>query len=104
MRKKTFKYAVDTDQFQRIREDGKVYVDKTDFIYNLAHSYQYVFLARPRRFGKSLLCNTFKAYFQGQKGLFEGLKIMELEKEWEKYPVLHFDISEIKNCSSLDGM
>ena len=104
MRQRKFRYAVDTDQFQRIREDGKVYVDKTDFIYNLAHSYQYVFLARPRRFGKSLLCNTFKAYFQGQKELFEGLKIMELEKEWEKYPVLHFDISEIKNCSSLDGM
>ncbi|MGM9800606.1 MAG: AAA family ATPase [Muribaculaceae bacterium] len=104
MRQKKFRYAVDTDQFQRIREDGKVYVDKTDFIYNLAHSYQYVFLARPRRFGKSLLCNTFKAYFQGQKELFEGLKIMELEKEWKQYPVLHFDISEIKNCSSLDGM
>ena len=104
MRQKKFRYAVDTDQFQRIREDGKVYVDKTDFIYNLAHSYQYVFLARPRRFGKSLLCNTFKAYFQGQKELFEGLKIMELEKEWEKYPVLHFDISEIKNCASLQSM
>ena len=104
MRQKKFRYAVDTDQFQRIREDGKVYVDKTEFVYNLVHSYQYVFLARPRRFGKSLLCTTFKAYFQGQKELFEGLKIMELEKEWKQYPVLHFDISEIKNCSSLDGM
>ena len=104
MRQRKFRYAVDTDQFQRIREDGKVYVDKTDYIYNLAHSYQYVFLARPRRFGKSLLCNTFKAYFQGQKELFEGLKIMELEKEWKQYPVLHFDISEIKNCASLQSM
>ena len=59
-----FKYPVDTDQFQRIREDGKVYVDKTGMMYSLVSKYQYVFLARPRRFGKSLLCNTFKAYFQ----------------------------------------
>ena len=75
-----FRYPVDTDQFQRIREDGKVYVDKTDMMFELVDKYQYVFLARPRRFGKSLLCNTFKAYFQGQKELFEGLKIMDLEK------------------------
>ena len=59
--------------------------------------YQYVFLARPRRFGKTLLCNTFKAYFQGQKELFEGLKIMELDKEWKTYPVLHFTMSGLKN-------
>ena len=94
-----FVYPVDTDQFQRIREDGKVYVDKTSMIYDLVNvkKYQYVFLARPRRFGKSLLCNTFKAYFQGQKNLFEGLKIMELEKEWKTYPVLHFTMSGLKN-------
>ncbi|MDO5130692.1 MAG: AAA family ATPase [Prevotellaceae bacterium] len=94
-----FVYPVDTDQFQRIREDGKVYVDKTSMIYDLVNvkKYQYVFLARPRRFGKSLLCNTFKAYFQGQKELFEGLKIMELEKEWKNYPVLHFTMSGLKN-------
>ena len=92
-----FKYPVDTDQFQRIREDGKVYVDKTGMMYSLVNKYQYVFLARPRRFGKSLLCNTFKAYFQGQKELFEGLKIMELEKEWKTYPVLHFTMSGLKN-------
>ena len=94
-----FVYPVDTDQFQRIREDGKVYVDKTSMIYDLVNvkKYQYVFLARPRRFGKSLLCNTFKAYFQGQKELFEGLKIMELEKEWKTYPVLHFIMSGLKN-------
>ena len=68
---------------QHIREQGKLYVDKTDMMFTLANKYGYVFLARPRRFGKSLLCNTFKAYFQGQKELFEGLKVMELEKEWE---------------------
>lgn len=97
----TFRYPVDTDQFQLIREQGKVYVDKTDLIYDLVNvkMYNYVFLARPRRFGKSLLCNTFKAYFQGQKELFEGLKIMELEKEWKAYPVLHFTLSGLKNVT-----
>ena len=86
-----FRYPVDTDQFADIRKDGKVYVDKTDMVYDLVDRYKYVFLARPRRFGKSLLCNTFKAYFQGKKELFEGLKIMDMEKEWKTYPVLHFD-------------
>ena len=80
-----------------------MYVDKTDMVYDLVSKYKYVFLARPRRFGKSLLCNTFKAYFQGQKELFEGLKVMELEKEWKAYPVLHFDMSIMRNCSNLDG-
>ncbi|MCQ2129466.1 MAG: ATP-binding protein [Bacteroidaceae bacterium] len=113
-----FKYPVDTDQFQEIREQGKLYVDKTDMVYNLVNEYKYVFLARPRRFGKSLLCNTFKAYFKGQKELFDacpesefmvsssnqrGLKIMELEKEWKTYPVLHFDMSIMRNCSNMDG-
>lgn len=74
-----------------------LYVDKTDMMYDLVNKYRYVFLARPRRFGKTLLCNTFKAYFQGQKELFEGLKVMELEKEWKTYPVLHFDMSVLKN-------
>ena len=92
-----FLYPVDTDQFADIRKDGKVYVDKTDMVFDLVGKYRYVFLARPRRFGKSLLCNTFKAYFQGQKELFEGLKIAELEKEWKKYPVLHFTMSGLKN-------
>ncbi len=94
-----FRYPVDTDQFQLIREQGSVYVDKTDMVYDLANRYNYVFLARPRRFGKSLLCNTFKAYFLGQKELFEGLKIMELEKEWRKHPVLHFTLSGLKNVT-----
>ena len=98
-----FRYPVDTDQFQQIREQGMVYVDKTDLMHDLAIKYRYVFLARPRRFGKSLLCNTFKAYFQGKKELFEGLKVMELEKEWKTYPVLHFDMSIMRNCSNLEG-
>lgn len=94
-----FKYPVDTDQFQIIREQGLLYVDKTDLMFDLANKYRYVFLARPRRFGKSLLCNTFKAYFQGQKELFNGLKVMEMEKEWKKHPVLHFTLSGLKNVT-----
>lgn len=94
-----FKYPVDTDQFQIIREQGLLYVDKTDLMFDLANRYRYVFLARPRRFGKSLLCNTFKAYFQGQKQLFNGLKVMEMEKEWKKHPVLHFTLSGLKNVT-----
>ena len=88
-----------------------LYVDKTDMMYYLANRHKYIFLARPRRFGKSLLCNTFKAYFKGQKELFEacpeqgrrGLKVMELEKDWKTYPVLHFDMSLMRNCSGIDG-
>ena len=94
-----FKYPVDTDQFQIIREQGLLYVDKTDLMFDLANRYRYVFLARPRRFGKSLLCNTFKAYFQGQKELLNGLKVMEMEKEWKKHPVLHFTLSGLKNVT-----
>ncbi|MGM9800052.1 MAG: AAA family ATPase [Muribaculaceae bacterium] len=97
MRQKKFRYPVDTASFQGIREDGKVYVDKTEYVYNLVSNYKYVFLARPRRFGKSLMCNTLNAYFSAQKELFEGLKIMELEKEWKKHPVLHFTMSGLKN-------
>ena len=92
-----FRYPVDTDQFAEIRQKGLVYVDKTDMVYDLVNRYKYVFLSRPRRFGKSLLCNTFKAYFEGRKELFEGLKIMELETEWKKHPVLHFTMSGLKN-------
>ena len=60
-----FKDPVDTDQSQRRREEGKGYGDRTGMMYSLVNKYQYVFLARPRRFGKALLCNTFKSYFQG---------------------------------------
>lgn len=96
-----FVYPVDTDQFQLIREEGKIYVDKTGIIYNLVNEkkFQYVFLARPRGFGKSLLCNTFKAYFQGQRELFHGLKIMEKEHDWVRYPVLYFTMSGLKNVT-----
>ena len=90
-------YTAGIDDFERIREDGRIYVDKTDLVYKLAHESQFVFLSRPRRFGKSLLCNTLEYYFQGRKDLFEGLAISEMEKDWKQYPVLHFDMSACKN-------
>ncbi len=96
---KKFLYPVDIDHFETIRKQGKVYVDKTGLIFDLVNRYNYVFLARPRRFGKSLLCNTLHAYFEGKKELFEGLKIAELEKQWDAYPVLHFIMSGLKNCT-----
>lgn len=101
--KNRFLYAVDTDQFEHIRNDGKVYVDKTDMVYDLVHKYRYVFLARPRRFGKSLLCNTLRAYFEGRKDLFDGLKITKLETNWDTYPVLQLTMSGLKNCSLEDA-
>ncbi len=86
-------YPIGIQSFEKIRQGGFVYVDKTDLIYKIAQTGQYYFLSRPRRFGKSLLVSTMEAYFQGKKELFEGLAIASLEKEWVEYPVLHFDLS-----------
>ena len=86
------KYPIGIQSFEKIRKGGYVYVDKTDLVYKLAQGSVY-FLARPRRFGKSLLVSTLKAYFEGRKDLFEGLKMMELETEWKKYPVISFDFN-----------
>lgn len=91
-----WEYPCGIASFSDLRERGCVYVDKTDLVYEMAQS-KFVFLSRPRRFGKSLLCSTLEAYFQGRKDLFEGLKIMNLEREWKQYPVLRFTISSIKD-------
>ena len=91
------KYPVGIQTFSEIRKGGYVYVDKTDLVWKLAHDAKYIFLSRPRRFGKSLLTTTLDSYFEGRKDLFEGLKIMELEKNWESYPVIHVDLSAAKN-------
>ena len=88
------KYPIGIQSFETIRRDGYVYVDKTDLVYKLAQGHIY-FLARPRRFGKSLLVSTLKAYFEGRRDLFEGLKMAELETEWKQYPVLSFDFNGI---------
>jgi len=90
-------YTAGIADFERIRQDGRIYVDKTDLIYRITQESQFVFLSRPRRFGKSLLCSTLDYYFQGRKDLFEGLAIAKLEKDWKQHPVLHFDMSACKN-------
>ena len=89
-------YPIGIQTFDKIREGGYLYVDKTKYIYEVTHPGQDVFLSRPRRFGKSLLTSTLEAYFSGRKDLFKGLAIEKLEKEWKQYPVLHFDLSDIK--------
>lgn len=91
-----YKYPIGIQTFPEIIRGEYVYVDKTDVVWQLAHYAKYVFLSRPRRFGKSLLTSTLESYFLGKKGLFEGLKIMGLEQEWQEYPVLHFDLSTAK--------
>ena len=87
------KYPIGIQSFDRIIEDGFVYVDKTGLIYNLTHESSIYFLSRPRRFGKSLLVSTLKNYYLGRKELFRGLAIESLEKEWNVYPVFHVDFN-----------
>ena len=89
-------YPIGIQTFEKIRKGGFLYVDKTKYVYDVCHPGQFVFLSRPRRFGKSLLTSTFDAYFSGRKELFKGLAIEKLETEWKHYPVLHFDLSDIK--------
>ncbi len=87
------KYPIGTQTFSTIIEEGMVYVDKTDLVYQLAQK-RICFLCRPRRFGKSLLISTLESYFKGEKELFKGLKIDELEKDWTQYPVFRVDFSQ----------
>ena len=90
------RYPIGIQTFEKIVKGGYVYIDKTDLVWRLARQSNYVFLSRPRRFGKSLLSSTLRSYFEGRRDLFEGLKIMSLEQEWLQYPVLHLDISLAK--------
>ena len=86
-------YPIGIQTFEEIRRLDNVYVDKTAYVYHMTHtSGKFFFLSRPRRFGKSLLVSTMQSYFEGRKDLFKGLAIEQLEKEWESYPVLHFDM------------
>ena len=82
--------------FEKIREGNYLYVDKTALVYQLTHSSSYVFMSRPRRFGKSLLCSTLKSYFEGRRDLFEGLAIERLETDWRQHPVLLISLAAIK--------
>ncbi|MCI7653918.1 MAG: AAA family ATPase, partial [Bacteroidales bacterium] len=98
------KYPVGIQTFAELIREGYIYVDKTDLVWQLVHYGKYIFMSRPRRFGKSLLTSTLESYFQGDKQLFEGLKIMSLEKEWTQYPVLHLDLSVAKGQDSPEGL
>ena len=89
------RYPVGIQTFSEIRKGNYVYIDKTDLVWEMTRI-KYVFLSRPRRFGKSLLSSTLRSYFEGRRDLFEGLKIMDYETEWEQYPVIHLDISTAK--------
>ena len=88
---KTYRFPLSLQSFEDLRKRNYIYVDKTQYLYTLVNQGKSYFLARPRRFGKSLLCNTLRAYFEGKKELFEGLKIYQWEKEWTKYPVFYLD-------------
>ena len=87
------KYPIGIQNFEKIRNDGYVYLDNTDLIYDLANNGKIYLLIRPRRFGKSLLISTLECYFQGKKELFKGLAVAPLEKEWKQYPVFHIDFN-----------
>ena len=94
-------YPIGIQTFSKIREGNYLYVDKTGYVYRMTHSASsYMFLSRPRRFGKSLLTSTLHSYFSGRKELFHGLAMEKLEKEWTEYPVLHFDMSTAKHADS----
>ncbi len=92
------KLPIGIQDFERLIRNGYIYVDKTEYVYRLAQSGLPYFLSRPRRFGKSLFLSTLRAYFEGKKELFTGLKIMELEGDgpdtWQKYPVFYFDFNK----------
>ena len=94
MEKKQLKrLPVGIQTYEKIVEGEYLYVDKTKYIWNMVHLGSYVFLSRPRRFGKSLLISTLQAYFEGRKELFKDTYIGSVEKEWTEYPVLRFDMS-----------
>ena len=98
------RYPVGIQTFSEIVNGGYVYVDKTDLVWKMARQSKYVFLSRPRRFGKSLLASTLKSYFEGRSDLFKGLKIMQYEREWKEYPVIHLDMSTCKNQQSAEAL
>ena len=91
------KYPIGIYTFEEIVGSNYLYVDKTAHVYNITHDFKYVFLSRPRRFGKSLLVDTLQCYFEARKELFDGLNLAQMESEWVKYPVFRFDMSSLKN-------
>ena len=92
-------YPTGRADFESIINEGFIYVDKTERMYEMIGKRKFVFLSRPRRFGKSLLVNTLHAYFEGKKELFKGLKIYDMEKDWIQYPVIKLDMSSYKDMT-----
>ncbi len=96
-------YPLGRAVFSEIREGGLLYVDKTRYIWDMTHlGGKYVFLSRPRRFGKTLLVSTLQAYFEGREDLFQGLAVGALRQDWTPVPVLRFDLSAIKTTNVED--
>ena len=95
-------YPIGIQNFEDLRCNEYVYVDKTEHNHNLVSTGKYYFLSRPRRFGKSLLLSTIEAYFQGKRELFTGLAIEKMGTEWEEYPVLHIDLNSGRYIESKD--
>ena len=95
-------YPIGIQNFEKIRKEGYLYIDKTALIHQMVTTGSYYFLSRPRRFGKSLLVSTVEAYFQGKKDLFEGLAMAALEKEWLEHPIFHLDLNISKYASATD--
>ena len=93
------RFPIGIQTFDKIIEGNYLYIDKTRYVHELANAFQYVFLSRPRRFGKSLLSSTFHCFFEGRKELFEGLDAGQLNTVWKEHPVFHFDMSTAKHTN-----
>lgn len=106
MEERKVKYAVGDQDFKSLREGGFLYVDKTQYIEKILGSNKYYFLARPRRFGKSLFLSTLRYFFEGQRDLFKGLNIDSYDWDWAEYPVLHLDLNtdRFKEPGMLEGV
>ena len=100
------KYPIGIQNFEKIRREGYVYVDKTALMYKMVSEGSYYFLSRPRRFGKSLMVSTLEAFFSGKKELFSGLYADSVDWDWQPYPILHLDLNVKKYNSetSLDDI
>ena len=101
----SMKYPIGIQNFEKIRREGYVYVDKTRLMWKMVSEGGYYFLSRPRRFGKSLMVSTLEAFFQGKRELFKGLYVDSVEWDWQQYPILHLDLNsrEYKNEQSLEA-
>lgn len=96
-------YPIGIQTFRTIREEGKLYVDKTGYVHQLVSKGKYYFLSRPRRFGKSLLISTLKSFFEGSKELFDGLEISRYGHDWQRYPIFHLNLVNF-DASRTEGL